>query len=83
MDALEGIGRRRGMAKSMLTCLVGESLLSGSFARTTNKLTAANTSALGFYKRQGYTPDEIDPTRCAEEEGEEAGYSYRILSKEL
>lgn len=43
----------------------------------------ANTSALGFYKRQGYTPDEIDPTRCAEEEGEEADYSYRILSKEL
>ncbi|EKC98167.1 hypothetical protein A1Q2_07499 [Trichosporon asahii var. asahii CBS 8904] len=65
MDALEGIGRRRGMAKSMLTCLV------------------ANTSALGFYERQGYTPDEIDPTRCAEEEGEEAEYTYRILSKEL
>lgn len=47
------------------------------------ELIAANTSALGFYKRQGYTPDEIDPTRCAKEEGEEAEYSYRILSKEL
>lgn len=87
MDALEGIGRRRGMAKSMLTCLVGEYAALGRVIvrgrRGAIPLTAANTSALAFYDRQGYTPDEIDPTRCAEEEGEQADYSYRILSKEL
>ncbi|WVQ96638.1 hypothetical protein IAU59_003743 [Kwoniella sp. CBS 9459] len=47
---LEDIGRRRGMDKSMLTCLKG------------------NTDALSFYTKQGYQPDEIDPTRMAEEE---------------
>ncbi|KAK1925781.1 acyl-CoA N-acyltransferase [Papiliotrema laurentii] len=53
MDELEEIGRDRGMAKSMLTCM------------------KKNTSALSFYLKQGYQPDEIDPTRMAEEESEE------------
>ncbi|BEJ15547.1 hypothetical protein CspHIS471_0501520 [Cutaneotrichosporon sp. HIS471] len=71
MAELEGIGSRRGMTKSMLTCL------------------ANNTAALAFYAKAGYTPDEIDPTRIAEEggwedvdsDGEDRRPDYRILSK--
>ncbi|WVW84811.1 hypothetical protein I302_106846 [Kwoniella bestiolae CBS 10118] len=73
LGILEGIGRRRGLDKVMLTCL------------------KSNASALAFYTKQGYTADEIDPTRINEEEpvedddddeGEEE-VDYRILSKSL
>ncbi|TXT13362.1 hypothetical protein VHUM_00729 [Vanrija humicola] len=74
MAELEAIGRRRGMAKAMLTCL------------------ASNTPALRFYAKAGYTPDEIDPTRMADDDdgwedvdadGEVRRPDYRILSKVL
>ncbi|WRT67900.1 uncharacterized protein IL334_004874 [Kwoniella shivajii] len=54
-----------------------------------------NQSALSFYTKQGYTPDEIDPTRMAEEEDwtddededgneeDEDTRDYVILSKSL
>ncbi|WWC88503.1 uncharacterized protein L201_003414 [Kwoniella dendrophila CBS 6074] len=54
-----------------------------------------NESALAFYAKQGYTPDEIDPTRMNEEkstdsddmeEGSDTSdeeVDYRILSKSL
>jgi len=55
-----------------------------------------NVDALAFYNRQGYTPDEIDPTRVADEEDDEwedvgsdgevqkqGGADYVILSKVL
>jgi hypothetical protein len=50
-----------------------------------------NTTALGFYAKAGYTPDEIDPTRVADEDGwedldengEENHCDYRIMSKVL
>lgn len=44
-----------------------------------------NSAALAFYEQVGYTPDEIDPTRVAEEEDweEEEDRDYRILSKLL
>lgn len=53
--------------------------------------TADNTQALTFYAKAGYTPDEIDPTRIAEEggwedvdsDGEQRRPDYRILSKPL
>ncbi|GMK56001.1 hypothetical protein CspeluHIS016_0210570 [Cutaneotrichosporon spelunceum] len=52
---------------------------------------ANNNSALAFYAKAGYTPDEIDPTRIAEEggwedvdsDGEDRRPDYRILSKLL
>ena len=52
---------------------------------------AGNTAALSFYTKSGYTPDEIDPTRIADEDGwedldengEEKHCDYRILSKVL
>ncbi|CAK9781883.1 acyl-CoA N-acyltransferase [Cutaneotrichosporon oleaginosum] len=52
---------------------------------------ANNTAALAFYAKAGYTPDEIDPTRIAEEggwedvdsDGEQRRPDYRILSKLL
>ncbi|BEI85860.1 hypothetical protein CcaverHIS002_0601470 [Cutaneotrichosporon cavernicola] len=73
MAELEAIGARRGMTKSMLTCLTN------------------NTAALAFYAKAGYTPDEIDPTRIAEEggwedvdsDGEDRRPDYRIISKLL
>ncbi|WWD04996.1 hypothetical protein V865_003067 [Kwoniella europaea PYCC6329] len=50
----------------------------------------SNESALAFYTRQGYIPDEIDPTRINEEEPvdddeeeEEEEVDYRILSRSL
>ncbi|KAK6908064.1 hypothetical protein I203_102065 [Kwoniella mangroviensis CBS 8507] len=50
----------------------------------------SNESALAFYTKQGYIPDEIDPTRINEqepvdddEEEEEEEVDYRILSKSL
>ncbi|WVF69136.1 hypothetical protein IAT40_003910 [Kwoniella sp. CBS 6097] len=50
INHLVEIGRRRGLDKSMLTCL------------------KRNKDALSFYSKQGYHPDEIDPTRMTEEE---------------
>ncbi|WOO77559.1 N-alpha-acetyltransferase 40 [Vanrija pseudolonga] len=53
---------------------------------------ASNTTALHFYTKAGYTADEIDPTRMADDEegwedvgedGEVRRPDYRILSKEL
>lgn len=52
---------------------------------------ADNTHALAFYTKAGYSPDEIDPTRIAEEDGwedvdedgEDRRPDYRILSKAL
>ncbi|WVQ83014.1 hypothetical protein IAT38_005152 [Cryptococcus sp. DSM 104549] len=73
MDLIDEIGKRRGMAKTMLTCL------------------KSNTSALRFYEKSGYTPDEIDPTRVAaeysdddeDEDADDEEADYVILSKEL
>jgi hypothetical protein len=61
-----------------------------------DRLAADNDPALSFYAKQGYTPDEIDPTRMEEEEEwEDVGSNpeeeedgshradYRILSKVL
>ncbi|KAL1408190.1 hypothetical protein Q8F55_004995 [Vanrija albida] len=52
---------------------------------------ASNTPALRFYAKAGYTPDEIDPTRMADDDGwedvdadgEVRRPDYRILSKVL
>nr|XP_031864304.1 uncharacterized protein CI109_000217 [Kwoniella shandongensis]KAA5531376.1 hypothetical protein CI109_000217 [Kwoniella shandongensis] len=56
----------------------------------------SNTTALNFYTKHGYTPDEIDPTRMAEDEEydseseedggtdeEDSEVDYVILSKDL
>ncbi|KAI8617505.1 hypothetical protein BC830DRAFT_1062388 [Chytriomyces sp. MP71] len=42
----------------------------------------ANTGALRFYARLGYTPDRISPSMCMSER-RAARYSYEILGKKL
>lgn len=52
---------------------------------------SGNAPALAFYAKVGYTPDEIDPTLIAEEDGwedvdengEDSKPDYRILSRVL
>lgn len=79
------------LSTSTATSYVRTTPLSPRSFRRCPHLAADNAPALAFYTKRGYTPDEIDPTRIAEEDewedvdedGEPRSPDYRILSKVL